>query len=1193
MSSTDRQSRLLATEDWKRVYQSFRNADFQSYDFDNLRRTMINYLRQNYPEDFNDYIESSEYLALIDLIAFLGQNLSFRIDLNARENFLETAERRESVLRLARLISYNPTRNKAANGLLKFDSVSTTEGIIDTNGNNLANKTVVWNDRSNPNYFEQFNKILNSALPGENSIGNPSNIANLQNITTEQYTFNALNADVPIYNFEAVVEGISTKFEVTSTIISEDSIIEEPPLPGVSPSFVYRNDGQGAGSSNTGFFMHFRQGTMDSAVFDITNPIPNQTVAIDNSNINNSDLWLYGIDTNGFELDLWTKLDSVEGNNIIYNSLFANNKNVYAVTTRVNDRVNLVFSDGVFGNLPAGKFRLYYRTSDNRNMVINPNTISNVTIEIPYVSKINRQETLTITLGLKTSVTNARPSETDADIKQNAPATYYTQNRLITAEDYNIGPLGIDQDIIKTRTVNRISSGISRYLDLRDPSGKYSATNLYGNDGVLYKEEFTDSFNFSFVTQSDIEGILYSDIEPRIKSPNIRNFYIANFFKQSTIDLQAYWKQVTSTTNASTGYFEKTLDSGEIFSTPSGNNVDNDNIYPVGTYTVNALKNLQAGALCKFEAPTGYHFMGDTIMAGTADHPGSSTYKWVSVQSVDADGTLNTITGQGPITFNDVIPNGSLLVEILPKYALALSADLKTQIIDRAFSYKDFGIRYDQNSAQWKLIKSEDINTTSKFGLQNAGSTLSSNLDSSWIFYFKTNGQQYTVNYRNIRYIFESKDEIKFFYDGNNKVYDPKTNQVQQDKITVLNINTQPDQLNNIAFNNDFVWHISDSYTDSFGYVDNTKIQLKFVDSDSDGIADNLGVFNDIIGNDKYIFQKITKKDNIISQRYFDNSNGTINTEFANDSELGSYVNFDDGQIFYFSDFDLFKVLNKTQNNLSIINDYKAFIGRDNLKFHYVHVSDSNYRIDPATSNILDTFLLVKSYDQAMRAYINGGLSVKPLPPSTDELFRNYGSEIYQIKSISDEVVFHPVKYKMLFGDKANEDLQVTFKIVKNDRIAINNNELKSKIIDLINQFFQIENWDFGDTFYFQELSSYIMNVLSPTLLSIVVVPKRSTQTFGSLFEISAESDEIFISAATVDNIEIVDKLTADNLQASGNVVTTITTSTSEVQSRTVSTTSNTANTSATSTGNSSSSSSVSSPNSGSSNNSNGGGYSY
>ena len=55
MSATDRQSRLLVAEDWKRIYQSYRNADFQSYDFDNLRRTLINYLRQTYPEDFKDY----------------------------------------------------------------------------------------------------------------------------------------------------------------------------------------------------------------------------------------------------------------------------------------------------------------------------------------------------------------------------------------------------------------------------------------------------------------------------------------------------------------------------------------------------------------------------------------------------------------------------------------------------------------------------------------------------------------------------------------------------------------------------------------------------------------------------------------------------------------------------------------------------------------------------------------------------------------------------------------------------------------------------------------------------------------------------------------------------------------------------------------------------------------------------------
>ena len=87
MSSTDRQNNLLIAENWQKIYQSFKNANFQSYDFNNLRRTMIDYIRTNFPEDFNDYIESSEYLALIDLIAYVGQSIAFRVDLMPVKTF--------------------------------------------------------------------------------------------------------------------------------------------------------------------------------------------------------------------------------------------------------------------------------------------------------------------------------------------------------------------------------------------------------------------------------------------------------------------------------------------------------------------------------------------------------------------------------------------------------------------------------------------------------------------------------------------------------------------------------------------------------------------------------------------------------------------------------------------------------------------------------------------------------------------------------------------------------------------------------------------------------------------------------------------------------------------------------------------------------------------------------------------------
>ena len=167
MGQLVRQSNLFAAEDWKVIYRSFRNADFRSYDFDTIRASMLNYVARNYPEEFNDYINSSEFIAIIDLLSYLGQSLSFRIDLNARENFIDLANRRESVLRLARLISYNVTRNQAGNGLLKVTSIATTENIIDSNNLNLANQTVSWNDSGNANWYEQFIEVLNAGL-GEN-----------------------------------------------------------------------------------------------------------------------------------------------------------------------------------------------------------------------------------------------------------------------------------------------------------------------------------------------------------------------------------------------------------------------------------------------------------------------------------------------------------------------------------------------------------------------------------------------------------------------------------------------------------------------------------------------------------------------------------------------------------------------------------------------------------------------------------------------------------------------------------------------------------------------------------------------------------------------------------------------------------------------------------------------------------------
>ena len=212
----------------------------------------------------------------------------------------------------------------------------------------------------------------------------------------------------------------------------------------------------------------FKQGTLDQGTFNVANPISNQIVSIDASNINNEDIWLYSLNDDRTFNTLWTKVDAVQGNNVIYNSVSKNIRNIYTVLTRIDDRISVVFSDGVFGNLPYGNFQIYFRSSRNDNIVITPRDLTGVAITIPYTSRTGKLETLNLTYELNYTVNNAVPSESNISIKQNAPAVYYTQNRLITAEDYQIGLLNVNQEIVKTKSVNRIFSGISRYFDLTD-----------------------------------------------------------------------------------------------------------------------------------------------------------------------------------------------------------------------------------------------------------------------------------------------------------------------------------------------------------------------------------------------------------------------------------------------------------------------------------------------------------------------------------------------------------------------------------------------------------------------------------------------------------------------------------------------------------------------------------------------------
>ena len=692
---------------------------------------------------------------------------------------------------------------------------------------------------------------------------------------------------------------------------------------------------------------------------------------------------------------------------------------------------------------------------------------------------------------------------------------------MITAEDYNLAPLLGSQNIIKIKAVNRTSSGISRNFDILDATGKYSSINVFGDDGYIYKQQDESVLSFKFTSRIDIINFIRRNIEPVFTDTEVYNFYFTNFDKILFTDANTTWQSVTTST--STGYFKNIIDNSQL---------------RVGSYSTSNLKYALINASVKFVPPAGYSFKKGKLVITDTNDADQTEYIWTKIVKITGDGSY--VKGLGPITLNEIVPTGAVAQRIVPRFVSDLPVALETEIVNQVFDTQTFGLRYENTESQWKLITSSNLNLTNDFTLGKAGDTTNTNIDSSWIIAFVRRPDSYTVRIRKQSYIFGSVNQNRFYFDSNEKRYNDQVGAVVKDQITVLGINTAKDFITQLR--KDVPFEVSDTIKFDDGYESTSEIKLSFRDSDDDGVIDNPESFENIVGlNQDLNFLFFLSSNDIYGTKIrtlIDNSTDLI---LIRPKEAGIDFNdtasYPDQQLIYFYDSaeDIVKRVDRATNTLIIANEYTAAIGRRNLKFQYLHNASVDRRIDPSTSNIIDIYLLIRNYDESYRVYLAGGTTVEPVAPTSEALRTTFGTALSSIKSISDDIIYHPVKYKTLFGSKAEPQLQAVFKIVKNQSRSINDNDLKVRVITAINDFFDINNWDFGDRFYMGELTTYILNTVAPDLANIVIVPRQPAQSFGSLFEIQSRSDEILISAATVDDIEIVTAITASEVGASIN----------------------------------------------------------
>lgn len=92
--------------------------NFTNRDFASLKDAALQYAKQFYPETYKDFNEASFGALLIDLVCLIGDSLSFQLDFQANEVFMENAQQFENILKLARERGYKDTGKPSSNGLI-------------------------------------------------------------------------------------------------------------------------------------------------------------------------------------------------------------------------------------------------------------------------------------------------------------------------------------------------------------------------------------------------------------------------------------------------------------------------------------------------------------------------------------------------------------------------------------------------------------------------------------------------------------------------------------------------------------------------------------------------------------------------------------------------------------------------------------------------------------------------------------------------------------------------------------------------------------------------------------------------------------------------------------------------------------------------------------------------------------------
>jgi len=91
--------------------------NYTSRDFDSIKRDLVNYAQKYYADTYRDFNEAGFGALMLDTVSYVGDILSFYLDYQANESYLDTAIEYDNVIKLVRQLGYKVNFSPSSYGV--------------------------------------------------------------------------------------------------------------------------------------------------------------------------------------------------------------------------------------------------------------------------------------------------------------------------------------------------------------------------------------------------------------------------------------------------------------------------------------------------------------------------------------------------------------------------------------------------------------------------------------------------------------------------------------------------------------------------------------------------------------------------------------------------------------------------------------------------------------------------------------------------------------------------------------------------------------------------------------------------------------------------------------------------------------------------------------------------------------------